>query len=61
LTPQRLSALEENVADLVRGKVIELMNTLPLAGVAELLHQTKKLSEKYNMRPSEEHSKVIQA
>jgi hypothetical protein len=38
-----VDAVEEDVAELVRERVKELMNSLPLAGVGELLHRAKEL------------------
>jgi hypothetical protein len=46
-----VSSIDENMADLARQKVVDLMNSLPLAGMAELSHETKELSRKYNPQP----------
>jgi hypothetical protein len=53
-----VSSLEEDVADVARERVAQLMNTLPLSGVVELLHRAKELSQKYNAQPAKEQSKL---
>jgi hypothetical protein len=56
-----VNSIEENIAELVRERVKELMNTSPLKGVGELLQKAKELSEKYNPQPSQENNKIVQA
>jgi hypothetical protein len=58
LSYQQVSSLEEDVADVARERVAQLMNTLPLSGVVELLHRAKELSQKYNAQPAKEQSKL---